>query len=59
MNENNIAFYISSCINVKRSNNIGFGHGSKRSEFSNEERFRQTQFTIANIRLLLEKAILY
>lgn len=52
-----IAFYISSIINVDSTN--GFGHIASRSAFSSEERFRQTQFTIGNIRSLFPEAHLF
>jgi hypothetical protein len=54
-----IAFYISSVINMKNIEDIGFGHSSKRTAFSDEERFRQTQFTIANIRSLFPEATIF
>jgi len=52
-----LAFFITSVINVDNSN--GFGHTPVRSLFSSQERFRQTQFTIANIRLLFPTSKIY
>jgi len=52
-----LAFYISSVINVDSTN--GFGHTPVRSAFSAEERFRQTQFTIASIRLLFPESKIF
>lgn len=52
-----IAFYISSIINL--DNARGFGNIPSRSAFSSAERFRQTQFTIANIRSLFPAAHLF
>jgi hypothetical protein len=52
-----IAFYISSVINLDNTN--GFGHNPIRSAFPPAERFRQTQFTIANIKSLFPDARIF
>lgn len=52
-----LAFYISSIINL--DNVGGFGHIASRTAFSSAERFRQTQFTIANIRSLFPEAHIF
>ena len=54
-----LAFYISSAINVDDNIQNGFGHLNVRSFFNSEERFRQTQFTISNIRLLCPTATIF
>ena len=47
-----IAFIISSAINLDDTVNISFGNGNKRSAFSSEERFRQTQYSLNSINLI-------
>ena len=54
-----IAFFISSAINIENKDGNGFGFVPSRTAFTPEERFRQTQATIANVRLLFPDAHIF
>lgn len=55
-----LAFFISSAINLDHSSDSNkFLYANKRTAFSSEERFRQTQFTINSISLLFPDAKIY
>ena len=50
-------FYVTSCIDVE--NNIPFTYSKQRSFFSNEERFRQTVYTVNSINCLCPDAHIF
>lgn len=51
-----IAFFISSVLDLEKTNNLGFTYSSKRTFFSPEERLRQTQFTLNSIDFFFPEA---
>jgi hypothetical protein len=56
----NLSFFVSSAINLDSSTeNTKFLYANKRTAFTSEERFRQTQFTINSIKLLFPEAKIY
>jgi len=54
-----VAFFISSVINVDDSAGHNFTYSSRRTFFDREERYRQTQFTLASLRLAYPGCMIY
>ena len=54
-----IAFFISSAINLDLTTDVNFNYAPRRSAFSSEERFRQTQQTINSINLVMPDCHIY